>query len=97
MTVGHIPQKISCHVYCFIKTEGGFVNGSVIANKYGPSPVPSGGLEIPLLLKFSCPEQKTFEKMKSLLILFMITITVELTTKKGVMKKMLQLSLKLIR
>ena len=27
--------------------------------------IPSGGLEIPLLLKFSCPEQKTFEKMKN--------------------------------
>ena len=28
------------------------------------SPIPSGGLEIPLLLKFSCLEQKTFEKIK---------------------------------
>ena len=33
--------------------------------KYHPLPFPSGGLEIPLLLKFSCPEQKTFEKMKN--------------------------------
>ena len=64
-TVGHIPRKISRHVYYFIKKECGFVNGSVIATKYRPSPVPSGGLEIPLLLKFSCPEQKTFEKMKN--------------------------------
>ena len=30
-----------------------------------PSPILSGGLEIPLLLKFSCPEQKIFEKMKN--------------------------------
>ena len=64
-TVGHIPREISCHVYYFIKTEGGFVNGSVISTKYRPWPIPSGGLEILLLLKFSCPEQKTFEKMKN--------------------------------
>ena len=49
----------------FIKTVGGFVNGSVISTKYRPSPAPSGGLEILLLLKFSCPEQKTFEKTKN--------------------------------
>ena len=62
--MGHIPRKISHHVYYFIKTEGGFVNGSVISTKYRPLPIPLGGLEIPLLLKFLCPEQKTFEKMK---------------------------------
>ena len=37
-----------------------------ISSKYRPSPIPSGGLEIPLLLNFTCPEQKTFEKMKNL-------------------------------
>ena len=62
--VGHIPREVSRHVYYFIKTEGIFVNGSVISTKYLPSLIPSGGLEVPLLLKFSCPEQKTFEKMK---------------------------------
>ena len=55
----------SRHAYYFIRTEGGFVNSSVISTKYRPSPVPSGGLEIPLLFKFSCLEQKTFEKMRS--------------------------------
>ena len=54
-----------CHVYSFISTEGGFVNGLVISTKYRPSPIPSVGLEILLLLKFSCPEQKTFEKMEN--------------------------------
>ena len=63
-TVGHIPREISRHVYYFIKTKGGFVNSSVISTKYRPSPIPSGGLEIPLLLKFLCSEQDTFEKMK---------------------------------
>ena len=93
----HIPREISPHVYYFINTEGGFVNGSGISTKYRPSPILSGGLEIPLLLNFSCSEQKTFEKIKNLLILFMITITVELTTNKAVVKKKkLQLLLKLI-
>ena len=63
--MGHIPREISCHVYYFINTEVGFVNGLVISIKYRPSPIPSVGLEIPLLLKFSCPEQKTFEKMEN--------------------------------
>ena len=56
-----ISQKISLHTYHFIKTEC----GSVISTKYPPLPITSGGLEIPLLLKFSCPEQKMFEKMKN--------------------------------
>ena len=63
--MGHISREISCHVYYFIKTDGGFVNGSVVSTEYCPSSIPSGGMEIPLLLKFSCPEQKTFEKVKS--------------------------------
>ena len=63
--MGHIPRDISRHVCYFIKTEGGFVNSSVISTKYCQSPIPSGGLKIPLLLKFSCPEQKTFEKRKN--------------------------------
>ena len=62
--MGHIPREIYRHVYYFIKTEGGFVNGSVISTKYCPSLIPSGGLEI-LLFKFSYPEQKTFEKMEN--------------------------------
>ena len=64
-TYPHIPREIYCHVYYFIKTEGGFVNGSVISTKYRPLPITSGGLEFPLWLKFLCPEQKTFEKMKN--------------------------------
>ena len=60
-TVGHIPIEIS-HVYYFVKTEGGFINGSVISTKYRPSSIPSGTLEIPLFLKSSRPEQKIFEK-----------------------------------
>ena len=93
-TVGHIRRKIYRHFYYFIKTEIGFANGSVISAKYRPSPIPSGRLEILLLLKFSCRRQNIYEKMKTLLILLMITITVDLASKKAVMKKKLQLSLK---
>ena len=58
-----ISQKISLHTYRFIKTEC----ASVISTKYPSLPITSGGLEIPLLLKFSCPEQKMFQKMKNFL------------------------------
>ena len=63
-TVGHIPREISRHVYFFIKTEGGSVNGNVLSVKYQPSPIPSGGLEIPLMLTFKCTKSITFLKMK---------------------------------
>ena len=64
-TVGHIPIEISRHVYFFIKSEGGYVNGTVISTKYRTSPIPAGGLEIPLLLTFSCSKAINFGKMKT--------------------------------
>ena len=42
--MGHIPREIFRYVYYFIKTEDGFVNGTVISTKFGPSTVSSGGL-----------------------------------------------------
>ena len=64
--MGHIAREISCHVYYFTKTEGSFVNSPVISTKYRSSPMPFGRLEILLLLlKFSCPEQKTSEELKN--------------------------------
>ena len=64
-TVGHIPREISRHVYFFMKSEGGSVNGRVISTKYRTSPTPVGGLEIPLLLTFSCSKAINVEKMKT--------------------------------
>ena len=93
-TVGHIPIEIS-HVYYFIKTEGGFINGSVISTKYRPSSIPSGTLQIPFSSNLHVRNRRYLKK-RNFLILFMITNTVELTTKKAVTKKKLQLSLKLI-
>ena len=49
----------------FIKSEGGSVNGTVISTKYRTSPIPAGGLEIPLLLTFSCSKARNFGKMKT--------------------------------
>ena len=51
--MGYIPREISRHVYYIVKTVGGFVIDLVISTKYRPLPIASGGLEIPLLLKFS--------------------------------------------
>ena len=64
-TVGHIPREMSRHVYFFIKSEGGSVNGTVISTKYRTSPIPTGGLEIPLLQTFSCSKAIDFGKMKT--------------------------------
>ena len=57
-TVGHIPREISHYVYFFIKEENENVSGTLKSLKYKPSPSPSGGLEVPLLLKFSATKGK---------------------------------------
>ena len=51
-TVGPIPRKISQHVHYFIKAESGKINWNVKSLTYRPSPILSGGLEIPLQLTF---------------------------------------------
>ena len=54
-TIGHITRGILRHVYFFLKEEGGKVEGFVFSTKHRPSPIPAGGLEIPLLLRFKNP------------------------------------------
>ena len=51
-TVGHIPREVSRHTYFYIKEEGGRTDGSALSARYRPSPIPSGGLEIPLMMTF---------------------------------------------
>ena len=63
-TVGHVPREISRYVYFFIKQEGGAVNGFLKSLQYKPSPIPSAGLEVPLLLKFSCSEEWVCDALK---------------------------------
>ena len=63
-TVGHIPREISRHVFFFLKEENGRIEGSVHSTKYRPSPIPAGGLEIPLMLNFKSTRFITHQKMK---------------------------------
>ena len=63
-TVGHAPREISRHMFFFLKEENGKVNGFVYSSQYQPSPVPAGGLEIPLTLTFKSPKFITHQEMK---------------------------------
>ena len=63
-TVGHIPREISRYIYFFIKQEGGKVNGKLNSLKSKASPIPSGGLEVPLSLKFKCDEKWVLDAME---------------------------------
>ena len=56
-TVGNIPRELSRHIYHFILYERGTVSGTVVSTQYRPSSIPAGGLEIPLLLRFECPDE----------------------------------------
>ena len=63
-TVVHIPREISRHVYFFLKDEYGHIDGTVKSIDNRPSPIPAGGLEIPLTLNFKCPRHITHTKLK---------------------------------
>ena len=47
VTVGHVPLELSRYVYYFKKP-----GGCVLSTTYKPSPIPEGGLEIPLTVTF---------------------------------------------
>ena len=68
-TVGHIPREISRHVYFFLKEENGQIDGTVHSVDYRPSPIPAGGLEIPLVLNFKSSSYVTHMKMKEFVTL----------------------------
>ena len=57
VVVGHIPQEISRFVFYFLE-RGGKVEGEVLQAKYYPSPIPKGGLEIPLVVTFKISREK---------------------------------------
>ena len=48
----HIPREISPYLYFLLK------------KKYKASPIPSGGLEVPLSLTFSCKEKWIIDTME---------------------------------
>ena len=60
-TVGHIPHEISRYVNFFIKQESGRLYGKLKSLKYKPSLIPSGGLEVPLLLRSESQDKWTNE------------------------------------
>lgn len=63
VTVGHIPRELSRYVYYFLN-EGGSVTGTVSSVQHRVSPIPEGGLEIPIQMTFSHHAKPIIEKMK---------------------------------
>ena len=63
VTVGHITREISRNFYLFLKEKGGEINGNV----FRPLPIPSGGLKIPLVLRFQSQNYVMSCKMKQFL------------------------------
>ena len=61
----NILSEISRHLHFFIKTEEGKVIGHVKSLTYRPPPIPSGGLEIPLQLTFTCDDKLTLDLMNA--------------------------------
>ena len=58
MVSGNIPREVSRHIYFYIE-EGGRIDGSVLSTCYRPSPIPSDGHEIPLIMTFRSPRYIT--------------------------------------
>ena len=50
--MGHIPREISRHVYLFLKEENDLIDGTVHSMNYRSSPIPAGGLKIPMIFNF---------------------------------------------
>ena len=67
-TVGHVPREISRPIYYFL-TYGGEVCGEVADEKYRPSPIPKGGLEIALTVtcKISATKQDILQRLDSMI------------------------------
>ena len=63
-TVGDISREISRHFYVFLKDEQSHIDRTIKSVDYTPSPIPAGGLEIPLTLNFKCSRYITHTNMK---------------------------------
>jgi len=67
VTVGHIPRELSRFVFYFLH-EGGSVFGTVAGIAPNISPIPEGGLEIPILMHFTHRNMIILEKMNSFVV-----------------------------
>ena len=63
-TVSNVPREVFQYIYFFIQKGNGKITGNLKSLNYKPLPIPSGGLEIPLQLTFSCLTEWVRDKMK---------------------------------
>ena len=56
-TVGHVPKELSRAAWYFLE-RGGKISGNVFEEKYRPSPIPKGGLEIMLEVELKIEDEK---------------------------------------
>ena len=61
------PERDFMTCLLFIKTVSDSVSGKGLSVKYRRSLILSGGLEIPLMIKFKCTKSITFLKMKKVI------------------------------
>ena len=64
-TVGHIPRKVSGHLFYLIGENEGSVDGFVLSTCYCLSSISSGGLEMPFMLTFRSLRYNTHQKKKN--------------------------------
>ena len=63
VTVGHVPREFSRFIFYFIE-EGGSVIGKVANTTPRNSPIPKGGLEVPILMHFTHENKAISSKME---------------------------------
>ena len=56
-TVGHFPKELSRAAWFFLE-RGGKISGNAFEEKYQPSPIPKGGLEIMLEVELKIEDKK---------------------------------------
>ena len=65
LTVGHVPRELSRFILYFIQ-EGGLFTARVASTTSRISPIPEGGLEVPILMHFTHENKAISLKMEIL-------------------------------
>ena len=63
LTVGHAPRELSRFIFYFIQ-EGVLLTGTVASTTSRISPIPKGGLEVPISMHFTHENKATSSKME---------------------------------